>query len=89
MRGRELPGVHASVHRGIAVVREGDYFGGTVNLAARLLAVARREELVATAPVVKACGDSFEWEPLGERLIRGVEQPVEVFLLRGGATRQR
>jgi adenylate cyclase len=75
--------VHASVHCGTAIVREGDYFGGVVNLAARLLAVAGAEELVATRSVVEACGGSYEWTPLGLRHIRGVAERVEVFLLAG------
>lgn len=83
MRAGSTPGVHASVHHGVAIVREGDYFGGTVNLAARLLAAAGRDELVTTAPVVESCGDSFAWEPLGTRRIRGVDRPVDVFRLAG------
>jgi class 3 adenylate cyclase len=82
MRGRDMLGVHASVHRGIVIAREGDYFGSAVNLAARLLAAAGRDELVATAPVAGACDDNVEWEPLGVRRIRGVTEPVEVFRLR-------
>ena len=77
----ETPGVHASVHRGTAIAREGDYFGGAVNIAARLLAVAGRDELVATGSVVEACPDSLPWEPLGAHLVRGVREPVEVFRL--------
>jgi class 3 adenylate cyclase len=46
--------VHASVHVGTAIARDGDYFGGAVNLTARLLGAAGRDELVATRPVVEA-----------------------------------
>lgn len=83
MREQGPLGVHASVHSGVAIVREGDYFGSAVNLAARLLAVAGRNELVATEPVVEACDDEFEWMPLGLRHIRGVAERVEVFKLAG------
>jgi class 3 adenylate cyclase len=82
MQDRGPLGVHASVHRGAAIAREGDYFGEAVNLAARLLAAAGRDELVATAAVVEDA-DRFPWEPLGVRRIRGVSDPVEVFRLRG------
>jgi adenylate cyclase len=81
MREHSVLRVHASVHRGIAITREGDFFGGAVNLAARLLATAGRDELVATQPVVDAAGDAFSWTPLGLRHVRGVAQRVEVFLL--------
>ena len=81
MRTTGLPGVHASVHHGTAIARSGDFFGGSVNLTARLLAFAQRDELLATEEVVKACGDAFEWRPAGERVLRGVIEPVTVYAL--------
>jgi class 3 adenylate cyclase len=82
MREHGALGVHASVHQGVAVAREGDYFGEAVNLAARLLNVADRDELVATPAVAEACGDRSRWESLGVRSFRGVSEPVEVLRLR-------
>lgn len=81
MRSPGLPGVHASVHRGVAIERSGDYFGGSVNLAARLLALARRDELLATADVVEPCRGTFEWKSAGERMLRGVATPVAIYTL--------
>src|SRR3954471_11457997 len=81
MQVPRMPRVHASVHRGVAIVREGDYFGASVNLAARLLNAADRDELVATPSVVESCGDSFSWEPIGQRRVRGVAEMVDVYLL--------
>jgi class 3 adenylate cyclase len=75
------PAVHAAVHRGIAVARSGDYFGGSVNLAARLLALAGGDELLATAGVVDACGPAFAWMPAGERKLRGFTAPLAVYKL--------
>jgi adenylate cyclase len=73
--------VHASVHHGVAIARDGDYFGGAVNLAARLLGVAGSDELVATRPVVERTAGAYEWQSIGIREIRGVAEPVEVFRL--------
>jgi adenylate cyclase len=81
MRDPSSPGVHASVHQGLAIAREGDYFGTAVNLAARLLAAARRDELLATRPVVERTVSGFEWEPAGAHRVRGVTEPVELFRL--------
>jgi adenylate cyclase len=81
MRGSELPGVHASAHRGTAMARAGDYFGSSVNVAARLLAFAGCDELLATAEVVEACRGAFDWEPSGDRTLRGVAAPVTVYKL--------
>jgi adenylate cyclase len=83
MKAPRLPGVHASVHRGVAILREGDYFGGSVNLAARLLNAAEQDELIATEPVVESCGDEFAWESIGKRRIRGVAEMCDVFRLDG------
>ena len=83
IRADGMPRVHASVHRGPAVVREGDYFGGAVNLAARLLALAGRDELLATRPVVDSCGVRFAWDRAGAVSLRGVAGLVEVFRLQG------
>jgi adenylate cyclase len=81
LRNAPGPGVHASAHSGVAVLREGDYFGGVVNLAARVLALAGRDELLATRPVMQAGGERFAWEPAGTVRVRGVGQPVELFRL--------
>jgi adenylate cyclase len=80
-RQDRMPGVHASVHSGVAIVREGDYFGGTVNVAARLLNAAGRDELVATQTVVDACEDDFDWASAGTVRVRGLREAVELFRL--------
>lgn len=74
------PGVHASAHHGVAVAREGDYFGRVVNLAARLLAAADRDQLVGTADVARKTPE-VSWEHVGTREIRGVNEPVDVYRL--------
>jgi adenylate cyclase len=85
MSARDALGVHVSVHRGVAISREGDYFGTAVNLAARLLGLAGHNELVATAATIEASDPEFQWEPIGAHTIRGVDDPVEVFRLRSEA----
>jgi adenylate cyclase len=72
-------GAHASVHHGVAIARDGDYFGSAVNLTARLLAVAGQHELVGTAAVAQATRESFRWDPAGVLRIRGFAEPVEAF----------
>ena len=81
MPGQELLPVHASVHHGVAIIREGDYFGGTVNLTARLLPLAGADELVATRPVHDACRERFNWERAGAIRVRGIAGLVELFRL--------
>lgn len=81
MRSSEPIRVHASVHHGVAIARSGDYFGGSVNLAARLLAFAQRDELVASEDAVRASDSAFDWKPAGERRVRGVGAPIKVYRL--------
>ncbi len=81
MRGGGAPGVHASVHHGVVLYREGDYFGQAVNLAARLLGLAGRDELLASEAVVQATEGHFDWEPRGSHSIRGFGEPVPVYRL--------
>lgn len=75
------PGVHASVHFGPAFVHEGDYFGSTVNLTARLLGAAERDQLVGSTVIAAKTSDRFQWAKCGERVLRGVGDPTEVFIL--------
>jgi len=82
MHGEDAPGVHASVHQGVALYREGDYFGTAVNLAARLLGLAGNGELLASGAVVRATEGLFDWEPPVSRRIRGFKASVEVSRLR-------
>ncbi len=86
-RHADGPGVHASLAHGVAVARDGDYFGTTVNIAARILAAASGDELMATATVAQATKGAFDWEDAGARQVRGVAEPVGVCRLIGPAER--
>ncbi len=81
----DAPAVHASVHSGVALYREGDYFGQMVNLAARLLALAGGGELIASEAVVHATKGRYEWQDRGSRRIRGMSDPVATYRLVGFA----
>jgi adenylate cyclase len=83
MRPDSGPALHASVHEGLALHRGGDYFGRSVNLAARLLGLSGTDELVATRPVVDSTAERFEWQPRTTTHIRGFRDPIEVFRLVG------
>lgn len=82
MRGGGAPGVHAGIHHGVALYRAGDYFGGAVNLASRLLRLAGRDELLASEAVVGATAGRFDWETRGSHGIRGLSEPISVYRLR-------
>ncbi len=76
--------LHGSIHQGVVVGREGDYFGGAVNLAARLLALAGSGELLGTRAAVERAGEAGDWTALGRRRLRGLNAEVEVYRLKDG-----
>lgn len=75
------PALHGGMHQGVAVRREGDYFGGAVNLAARLLALAGSGELLATRAAVERASDQDKWTALGSHKPRGLRTEVEIYRL--------
>lgn len=70
-------GVRAAVTWGPVLAQDGDYFGPTVNLAARLLSVARSGEVLA-GPSLGELLDPTRWrsEQLGPQRLRGFDRPV-------------
>src|SRR5215216_989699 len=74
-----LPPAHVGVAAGPVVVQGGDYFGRTVNLAARLAARAQAGQVLATAPVAEAAaGGGIAWTELGDLQLKGFAAPVRV-----------
>jgi adenylate cyclase len=50
----DLPPAHVGIHAGPVVFQEGDYFGRTVNIAARIAEYARSGEVLVSQAVVEA-----------------------------------
>ncbi len=82
--GTGLPPVHIGIDAGPVITRDGDVFGHTVNVAARVAGVAGPGEVVVTRAVVDAVGDVDEvsWDPLGPASLKGVIEPVELVRVR-------
>jgi adenylate cyclase len=77
-----LPPGHAGISAGSVVARDGDYFGHTVNLAARLSDAAEAGVVLATLEVVEAVGaddPEARFESVGELALKNVGQPVAAF----------
>ena len=81
MAGHGFPAVRVGMHYGPAINRDGDWFGATVNLAARVAAMAVGGEVLVTGTVRQHISDvpSVRLEPRGEHPIRNVAAPVELF----------
>ena len=78
---RGLPPARVGVNTGPVVVRDGDYFGRTVNVAARVADYARPQEVVVTAEVMSVAGsDLIRYEPIGLVSLKGVAERVPLVL---------
>jgi adenylate cyclase len=72
-----LPPAHVGVAAGPVVMQDGDYFGRTVNLAARLSGRAGPSEVLVTTEVVEAAaGGSVRFEEIGKAELKGFSMPV-------------
>ncbi len=76
-RAAGLPDLHAGIHTGPIIERDGDVFGRTVNLAARIAGRAAVGELLVTTDLA-ALLDPGTWqlEAVGEAMLKGIAEPV-------------
>jgi adenylate cyclase len=80
-----LPPGHAGVAEGPIVARDGDVFGRTVNLAARIADIAEAGILLAPASLVAGLpGDRYAALPRGAHRMHGVAEPIELAEVRRG-----
>jgi adenylate cyclase len=73
----ERPTPRIGIHTGVALYRDGDYFGRDVNLAARVVARARGGEVLVSDSVMDAIRDDdhLEFENIGQVKLKGFDQP--------------
>jgi class 3 adenylate cyclase len=74
-----LPPTHIGIHCGPVVFQDGDIYGSTVNIAARLSARAGPGEVLVSKPVADRIPQPGRVEPLGVVELKGVAQPLEVW----------
>jgi adenylate cyclase len=79
---RPLPRI--GIHYGVALYREGDYYGRDVNIAARVAARSAGGEVLVTRPVVEAAERQLEFERIAEIKLKGFNEPTELFIARPG-----
>jgi adenylate cyclase len=87
----QFPAVRMGAHSGRVLYREGDYVGATVNVAARVVAVAGRHQLVVTDTVRPAATAvrGAEVRALGTHEVKGIAGRLELFEVRGAGDRRR
>jgi adenylate cyclase len=75
-----LPPAHCGVNAGPVVFRDGDYFGRTVNIAARIAAKAGPGEVLASEETVAlASADGVRFEEIGPADLKGLAKPVVLY----------
>jgi adenylate cyclase len=77
---RPLPRI--AVHYGVALYRDGDYYGRDINIASRVAARSAGGEVLVTRPVVEVSGGHLEFERIGEVTLKGFSESTEVFVAR-------
>jgi class 3 adenylate cyclase len=63
------------------ITRHGDYYGTVVNLASRLADLAIPKEVLVDAATARSPVTPFSFRPAGHRLLKGFDDPFEVYSL--------
>jgi adenylate cyclase len=72
-----LPPAHVGIHAGPVIFQEGDYFGRTVNLAARIAEYARPGQVLVSQEVVDAAGGvPVTFTEIGPVELKGVQGTI-------------
>jgi adenylate cyclase len=79
---QERPQPRVGIHYGAAVFRDGDYFGGDVNLAHRVVSRALGGEVLVTQALVDATGasDFLRFDAIGEVVLKGFPEPISLYI---------
>ena len=86
VRSHGLPPAHVGIHAGPVVFQEGDYFGRTVNIAARIAEYARQGEVLVSQEVVDgADGGPVTFTEIGPVELKGVPRTLQLYIARRGA----
>jgi adenylate cyclase len=77
---RGLPPAHIGVNAGPMIYEEGDYFGRTVNIAARIASRAGPGQVFVGEDVVaNAVAEGFRLVEVGEFDLKGIARPIRIF----------
>jgi adenylate cyclase len=77
---RGLPPAHIGVNAGPMIYDEGDYFGRTVNIAARIASKAGAGQVFVGEDVARTVSpDGFRFAEAGEYDLKGIARPVRLF----------
>jgi len=74
-----LPPAHVGIDAGLLIFQDGDYFGRTVNTAARIAAYANAGQVLVSGDVLEVTTDpGVEFVDIGSVELKGVSRPVRL-----------
>jgi adenylate cyclase len=77
---RGLPPAHIGVNAGPMIYDEGDYFGRTVNIAARIASQAGARQVFVGEDLVRAVApEGYRVVEVGDFTLKGIARPVKLF----------
>jgi adenylate cyclase len=77
--GADLPPAHIGIDAGPVIFQDGDYFGRTVNLAARIAAYASAGQVLVSDEVLRVTTDpGVQFVDIGSVELKGVSRPVRL-----------
>jgi adenylate cyclase len=75
-----MPPAHVGLHAGSIIIQEGDFYGQTVNLAARIGEYARPGEVLVSGAVRdRADASRVAFQPVGQVALKGVTGLIELY----------
>jgi adenylate cyclase len=75
-----LPPAHVGLHAGPVLFQEGDYYGQTVNVAARIAAHAQAGEVIVSQAVIDAAGGTeLAFREVGLVELKGVSGTMRLY----------
>jgi adenylate cyclase len=80
----QFPALHIGAHHGTVLYRDGDYVGGTVNLAARVAAAGAAGQFLITEDLRNAVGAfaDADFTQLPPRRLKGIPDPIRLIDVR-------
>jgi class 3 adenylate cyclase len=78
-----LPPTHTGIHCGPVVFQDGDIYGRTVNVAARLSAAAGAGEVLISGQAAQQLSEDVSLEDLGPIELKGLAEPLQAYRIVG------
>ncbi|MBT1695887.1 YHS domain-containing protein [Fulvivirgaceae bacterium PWU4] len=73
--------IHAGLHFGSVFIEGNNLFGSTINIAARIMNIAQRGEILCSQRFLSGLTSAAPFRSVGMHKLKNVPEPLELFLL--------